>query len=187
MPLSTTALIAITSRRSRSTGSCSTWSVPDVRPDVSEQLDGIRRILEQVIAPHVADPYAASILRGLLDALGGLATGWSQVPLFLRWDTDGTAAVLNVARPYLDEGMIGELNDVLDHAPDDDTDVLGLETHHRSLRGLLERAVPAMVEQPDIRSVLIDHFRARIARFPLSMAPPTRSPQTGGISADAAR
>ena len=86
--------------------------MPDVRPDVSEQLDGIRRILAQVIAPHVTDPYAASILRGLLDALGGLATGWSHVPLFLRWDTDGTAAVLNAARPYLDEGMIAELNDV---------------------------------------------------------------------------
>ena len=161
--------------------------MPDVRPDVSEQLEGIRRILAQVIAPHVTDPYAASILRGLLDALGGLATGWSHVPLFLRWDIDGTAAVLNTARPYLDEGMIAELNDVLDHAPDDDTDVLGLESHQRSLRGLLERAVPAIVDHPDIRPLLIDHFRARIARFPLSMVPPTRSPQTGGISADAAR
>ena len=161
--------------------------MPDVRPDVSEQLDGIRRILGQVIAPHVTDPYAASILRGLLDALGGLAAGWSLVPSFLRWDTDETAGVLNVARPYLDEAMIADLDEVLAHAPDDDTDVLALETHHRSLRGLLERAVPAIVEQPDVRSLLIDHFRARIARFPLAMVPPTRNPQTGGISADAAR
>src|SRR3984957_11571828 len=122
MPLSTTALIAITSRPSRSTGSCSRWSAPDVRPDVSEQLDGIRRILGQVIAPHVTDPYAASILRGLLDALGGLAAGWSLVPSFLRWDPDETAGVLNVARPFLDEAMIADLDEVLAHAPDDDTD-----------------------------------------------------------------
>jgi hypothetical protein len=157
-----------------------------VRPNISEQLDGIRHVLAEVIAPHVSDPYAASILRGLLDALGSLATGWSGVALFLRWDADGTAAVLNAARPYLDQDLIAGLNDVLGQLPDED-DILALQIRHRRLRALLERAVPAIVEQPHIRSLLIGHFRARIARFPLSTTPPSRNKQTGGISADAAR
>jgi len=158
-----------------------------VRPNVSEQLDGIRRVLTQVIAPHVTDPYAASILTGLVGALGSLAAGWSSVPQFLRWDADGSAAVLTGARPYLDEGLTAELDEVLDHAPDGDCDVLVLELHHRRLRALLERAVPVLLEQPTTRSHLVGHLRARIERFPLSMVPPTRNPQTGGISADAAR
>jgi hypothetical protein len=161
-----------------------------MRPDISEQLDGIRRVLTQVIAPHVTDPYAASVLNGLLGALGGLAAGWALVPPFLRWDADGTAAVLRAARPYLDDGLAAEVDDVLGVAPGDVGDVgdvLALELHHRRLRALLERAVPVIVEQPPIRSLLVGHLRARIERFPLSMVPPTRNPQTGGISADAAR
>jgi hypothetical protein len=158
-----------------------------MRPNVSEQLDGIRRVLTQVIVPHVTDPYAASVLNGLLAALGSLAAGWSIVPQFLRWDAEGTATVLTAARPYLDAGLTAELDEVLDRAPGADCDVLVLELHHRCLRGLLERAVPAIIEQPSIRSLLVGHLRARIERFPLSMAPPVRNPQTGGISADAAR
>jgi hypothetical protein len=158
-----------------------------MRPNVSEQLDGIRHILTQVIGPHVTDPYAASVLNGLLGALGSLAAGWSFVPQFLLWDANGTATVLAAARPYLDEGLTGELDEVLDHAPGGDCDVLVLELHNRRLRALLERAVPAIIEQPTIRSLLVGHLRARIERFPLSMVPPTRNPRTGGISADAAR
>jgi hypothetical protein len=158
-----------------------------MRPDISEQLDGIRRVLTQVIAPHVTDPYATSVLNGLLGALGGLAAGWALVPPFLRWDADGTAAVLRAARPYLDDGLAAEVDDVLGQATGDVGDVLALELHHRRLRALLERAVPVIVEQPPIRSLLVGHLRARIERFPLSMVPPTRNPQTGGISADAAR
>jgi hypothetical protein len=158
-----------------------------VRPDISEQLDGIRRVLTQVIAPHVTDPYAASILNGLLGALGGLAAGWALVPPFLRWDADGTAAVLTAARPYLGDGLAAELDGVLDQALGADCDVMALELYHRRVRALLERAVPAIVEQPTINSLLVGHLRARIERFPLAMAPPTANPQTGGISADAAR
>jgi hypothetical protein len=158
-----------------------------VRPDISEQLDGIRRVLTQVIAPQVTDPYATSVLNGLVGALGSLAAGWALVPPFLRWDADGTAAVLMAARPYLDDGLAADLDDVLDQVPGADCDVLVLELHHRRLRALLERAVPDIVEQPTISSLLVGHLRGRIERFPLSMVPPPRNPQIGGISADAAR
>ena len=158
-----------------------------MRPDISEQLDGIRRVLTQVIAPQVTDPYATSVLNGLVGALGSLAAGWALVPPFLRWDADGTAAVLMAARPYLDDGLAAELDDVLDQVPGADCDVLVLELHHRRLRALLERAVPDIVEQPTISSLLVGHLRGRIERFPLSMVPPPRNPQIGGISADAAR
>jgi hypothetical protein len=158
-----------------------------VRPDVSEQLDGIRYVLEEVIAPQVSDPYAAGILNGLLGALGSVAAGWVRVPQFLRWDADETAAVLDAARPYLDDVLLSELNDVVDNRSDDGSDVPGLTTHHRRLRGMLERAVPSLLEHAEFRSLLIAHFRSRIERFPLSMVPPTRNTQTGGIGADATR
>lgn len=157
-----------------------------MRPTVSEQLEGIGRVLGQVVAPHISDPYAANILDGLLAALGSLAAGWAQVPPFLRWDVDGTVAVLTSARAILNEGMTVEFNVLLVDAPDDDGDVLALQTHHRRLRSLLERAVPAIVEDPDSRALLVAHLRARIKRFPLSTPPPIRTPPTGGISADAA-
>jgi hypothetical protein len=157
-----------------------------VRPSVSEQIDGIRHVLAEVIVPQVVDPYAANILDGLLGALGKLAAGWAYVPQFLRWDADGTAAVLTAGRPYLDEGLTIELDEAICHVPADD-DVLALEIHQRRLRDLLERATPALVEQPVLRSLLVGHFRDRIARFPLSMSPPSRNPQIGDVSADAAR
>jgi hypothetical protein len=158
-----------------------------VRPTVSEQLNGIRRVLGQAVAPHISDPYALNILDGLLAALGSLAAGWAQVPQFLRWDADGTVAVLTAARAILDEGMTVELSVLVDDAPDNDGDVLALETHHRRLRKLLEQAVPAIVEDPGSRALLVAHLRARIKRFPLPTPPPIRTPLTGGSSVDAAR
>jgi hypothetical protein len=158
-----------------------------VRPNVSEQLDGIRHVLAEVIAPHVTDPYAANILGGLLGALGSLAAGWSEVPQFLLWDAAGTVAVLTAARPYLDEGLTAELDEVLGYALAGDIDLQALEIHHRRVRALLELAVPAMVDQPAVRSLLVGHLRDRIAHFPLAAVPPIRQPQTGGMSADAAR
>lgn len=157
-----------------------------MRPTVSEQLEGIRRVLGQVVAPHISDPYTANILEGLLAALGSLAVGWMHVPPFLRWDADGTVAVLTSARAFLDEGMTVEFDVLLVDAPDDDSDVVALEAHHRRVRNLLERAVPAIVEDPDSSALLVAHFRARIKRFPLSTPPPIRTPPTGGTSADAA-
>ena len=91
------------------------------------------------------------------------------------------------ARPYLDESLTLELDQAMRQVPEDVSDVLALDIHQRRLRGLLERAVPAMIDQPALRSLLVGHFRDRIARFPLSMIPPSRNPQTGGDSADAAR
>lgn len=158
-----------------------------MRPSVSEQIDGIRHVLAEVIAPLVIDPYAATILNGLLDALGSLSAGWADVPQFFRWDADRTAAVLTAARPYLDQSLTVEFDQAMRQVPEDASDVLALDIHQRRLRGLLERAVPAMIDQPALRSLLVDHFRDRIARFPLSMIPPSRNPQTGGNSADAAR
>ena len=158
-----------------------------MRPNVSEQIDGIRHVLAEVIAPLVNDPYAATILNGLLDALGSLSAGWADVPQFFRWDADSTAAVLTAARPYLDQSLTVEFDQAMRQVPEDASDVLALDIHQRHLRGLLERAVPAMIDQPALRSLLVGHFRDRIARFPLSMIPPSRNSQTGGNSADAAR
>ena len=65
-----------------------------MRPDVSEQLDGLRRILEQVVAPELLDPYPADILAGRLrdarDAQLRMACG-SGVSAMGRRDVGGAA------------------------------------------------------------------------------------------------
>ena len=120
-----------------------------MRPSSLSNWMGSSHVLADVVAPHVADAYAASILDGLLASLGALAAGWRQVPQYLRWDAEQTAVVLTAAAPGLDAGTDRRTSTwPWTDAPDDELDVARLESHHRRLRGLLERAVPAIVEQP---------------------------------------
>ena len=63
-----------------------------MRPTITEQLDGLRRILEEVVAPEVKDPYPADILAGVCATLETLAVGWSEVPAFLRWDAEASCS-----------------------------------------------------------------------------------------------
>jgi hypothetical protein len=158
-----------------------------MRPSVTEQLLGIRSVLGEVVAPQLTDPYATGILEGLMSALDGLADGWHQVPSFLHWDAQQTAAVLTAAAPYLDRESAEELHSALDDAPGSDLDVAALQEHHRRLRALLEQAVPRLVGQPDIRPLLIDHLRARVGQYPIRTIPAARPTPTGGTHADAAR
>ena len=156
-------------------------------PSVTEQLLGIRHILGEAIAPNVADPYASAILEGLRAALEGLADGWRNVPQFLRWDAEHSAAVLTGALPHLDPECADELRAALADTPDDDLDMVALEAHHRRVRALLERAVPAIVAHPQARALLVDHLRARVGRFPIATAPPAAPSPIGGPRAHPAR
>ncbi len=70
-----------------------------MRPDVDEQLSGIARILERVVAPAVTDAYAADVLTGVTAVLDGIANGWADVAGFLAWDARETLALDRRALP----------------------------------------------------------------------------------------
>jgi hypothetical protein len=144
-----------------------------VRPDVSEQLDGLRRILEQVVAPELHDPYPVDILAGVCATLETLSSGWRAVPAFLQWDAEMSAALL---RQVLTSGV--ELGDALDEElagvvfedPPDGADLAALEARHVRVRQALENAVPLVMEHEELRELrtyLAAHLRERAERYPL--------------------
>jgi hypothetical protein len=140
-----------------------------MRPDVSEQLTGIRQVLADVVAPHVTDAYPADVLAGALAALDVLAESWAEVPRFLCWDSAATAHVLRLAGRSVPP------------MPDDLLDLAAVQAHHREVRGLLEAAMPAILEHDEAKAAVVQLFRDRAERYPLAMIP------RGGFAAHAAR
>lgn len=47
-------------------------------PEVTEQLEGVRRVLDQVVAPALADPFARTQLRAVGETLAQLEAFWPR-------------------------------------------------------------------------------------------------------------
>jgi hypothetical protein len=163
-----------------------------VRPNVTEQLQGLRRILTEVVAPELTDPYPADILAGVCATLDALATGWLEVPGYLRWDSDITAGLLAellAVAPGLDPAAASI--EAAGTAPDP-ADVEALEAHHVRVREALVLAVPALTAPEgtdgdgldDLRRRVAAHLRERATRYPLRTVwrPPTQTPANPGRS-----
>jgi hypothetical protein len=140
-----------------------------MRPTVSEQLDAVRAALADVVAPEVADAYAADVLAGALATLERIRDTWAEVPGFLRWDCEATGDVLRLAGVEVPP------------MPDDPFDVDTLHAHDRDLRALLVTAMPTVLDRDDTRAAIVQLFRDRAARYPSTPRP------GGGSAAHAAR
>ncbi len=151
-----------------------------MRPTFSEQIASLGRILADVVAPEVASPYAADILRGVIGALGALGSAWPKVPGFLIWDAESTATVLAAALPHVDEPLAGDIRTALNETADP-ANWSALETRLLRLRGLLVRAMPAILAAPDggaAHRLSVALFRERADRFPFAMsAQPVKKPE----------
>jgi hypothetical protein len=140
-----------------------------MRPTVEEQLEGIRRILEDVVVPQVNDPYAADVLAGALATLEVLAEAGPGVVEFMRWDTAASLDVLamvDVSPPT---------------APDDPLDLAAVAGHHAAVRALLEASVPLIREHADADRAFVSLMEERCARYPFVAR------YRGGTGAHAAR
>jgi hypothetical protein len=153
-----------------------------VRPKVTEQLEGMRRILADVVAPEIVHPYPADILGGVIAALESLERSWYEVPRFLRWDAQATGEFLLAARGALDEATADEITRATASGPDDPLDLERLEAHDERLRALLARVAPTIASQPDLSELnerMMSLFRERAQRFPFGLlarpAPPVPS------------
>jgi hypothetical protein len=146
-----------------------------MHPTIIEQLDGLRRILADTVAPEVTAPYPAEILGGVIGALNALQANLHAVPDFLRWDIETTLDVLDTAKPLLRAALAAEV----DRAKDGTGlyDLAVLEAKQVLLRGLLVEAMPAILaERGAAYAKMMALFRERADRFPFSMAarPPVK-------------
>jgi len=150
-----------------------------MRPTVAEQLQGIGRILAEVVAPEVTSGYPAEILRGAIGALNALGAAWTRVPAFLVWDIESTTNVLAAALPLLSGVVADAVRETLAH-PVDSADWAALEDRQHHVRGLLVQAMPAILDQPrdgEAYRLMTTLFRERADRFPFQMsAQPVKKP-----------
>jgi hypothetical protein len=140
-----------------------------MHPTITEQLDGLRRILAEAVAPEVTAPYPAEILGSVIGALDALQSRLHAVPAFLRWDIETITGVLDAAKPLLDAGLMAEIAAAESDA--DLADLPALEARQGRVRGLLAKAMPAILaERGTAYRKMIALFRERTERFPFSMA-----------------
>jgi len=140
-----------------------------VRPNVSEQLAGVARILADTVAPALVDPYPADILGGLIATLDALAVSWADVPAYLAWDAGETMALLTDASPALDAEQRGRLATLAGAPARDPLDLRALEDHHRAVLELLADVIAAG-PPPDATPRIAAHLRERATRFPVVAA-----------------
>jgi hypothetical protein len=129
-----------------------------MRPTITEQLDGLRRILAEVVVPEVTAPYPAEILGSVIGALDALRRNWASIPAYLEWEIRSIRTILAAANVQ---------------APADDPHELrALEEMQIRLSGLLVGAQPAIIAEPggEAYRLMIAFFRERAQRFPFAMA-----------------
>ena len=137
-----------------------------MRPTVGEQLAGVARILAEVVAPAVDDPYPADVLGGLIATVEALAAAWAEVPVYLAWDAGETAALLSALGDALDADSRRTLAALVADPRGDPLDLRALEDRHRALQALLADAAAGGLPADDAARVAA-HLRERAARYPV--------------------
>ena len=142
-----------------------------MRPSVDEQLLGTCRILEEVVAPSVVDPYARTILAGLIANLRMLNEAIPAVAGFLRHDNEVSAQLLAQLAPALPAPLPENIAQALARAEPDAADAAALEQHNQSLRELLAQAVCAEGLAPELHAKIKRHMIERASRVPMRYVP----------------
>jgi hypothetical protein len=147
-----------------------------MRPTVEEQLLGTCRILEQVVAPCVADPYARTMLEGLVANLRMLTAALPAVPGFLQDDNRATAALLGQLEPAVAPDLAASIGDARQRPEPPATDLAALESRNGELRALLSQALGGAELTPALREAVLAHMSSRAARSPMRYVSTAPSP-----------
>lgn len=140
---------------------------------MADQLRGIRRILEDVIAPELRTGYPSQTLRGVVKNLTMLEQAWSRVHPFLLWDTGETAKLLAETVEFVDDGLSTRISEALSQEVADPLSMEQLEERNALLRELLGEAIAGLADRPhteELMSNIRDHFVERMGRYPFRMA-----------------
>ena len=153
-----------------------------MRPTVEEQLQGTCRILEGVVAPCVTDPFARTILEGLIANLRMLNGALPALAGFLRDDSAATARLLTVLRGALAPELAARIIAALEAIEPDLADGPALDQRNQMLRDLLAMAVCSEALTPAMHRAIVAHMSERASRVPMryvstapSPPPPTRA------------
>ncbi len=138
-----------------------------MRPTVEEQLQGTCRILETVVAPTVGEPFARTLLDGLIANLRMLTGAVPQVEPFLRYDNQGTVKLLATLRNSLPGDLAARVKAALDESEPDATDTAALDERNRRLRELLAQAVCSEGLSPDQHRDIVKYMTERASRVPM--------------------
>lgn len=142
-----------------------------MRPSVEEQLLGTCRVLEKVVAPCVADPFARTILDGLVANLRMLTGALPALPGFLREDNVATLKLLAALRPALPESLTARIDAAANVPEPDIADGAALEARNQALRALLAEAVCVPGLDAAQHAAIVAHMSARASRVPMRYVP----------------
>ena len=138
-----------------------------MRPTVEEQLLGTCRILEKVVAPCVADPYARTMLEGLIANLRMLTGALPAVAGFLNSDNRATVGLLGQLQAVVAPELAAAIALALARPEPDAADMTALEQRTCDLRELLSQALSGSGLTPAMRDAALKHMTARAARSPM--------------------
>lgn len=116
-----------------------------MRPTLSEQIMGARRVLVELAAPEVTDSYVQEQITHAAAALEHVAARWPEVLPDLVTDIRALEEVLGIEPAALEEAVPG----VVDYEAADG--------YHRSLRArLADEIMSGSVPSPAVRAYLAD-------------------------------
>ena len=147
-----------------------------MRPTVEEQLLGTCRILEKVVAPCVSDPYARTLLEGLIGNLRMLTSALPAVPIFLNNDNRATAALLRQVQSVVAPDLATSVALTLGRPEPDSADLKALDQRNCELRELFSQALCDVGLTPAMRAAALEHMTARAARAPMRYVPTITPP-----------
>ena len=149
-----------------------------MRPTVEEQLQGTCRVLEGVVAPCVNDPFARTILDGLIANMRMLTGALPAVAGFLRDDNAATLRLLEELRNGVTPELAARIADATGHAEPDVADSAALEARNGLLREQLARAVCTDGLPLQSHQAIVKHFTERASRVPMRYVPTAPPPPT---------
>ena len=142
-----------------------------MKPSVEDQLQGTCRVLENVVAPCVADPFARTILDGLIANLRMLTGALPAVAGFLRDDNIATVRLLETLRAALAPALNAQVGDAVRQVEPDVADSAALDARNGALRDLLAQAVRTEGLAPHLHRAIVKHFSERASRMPMRYVP----------------
>ena len=149
-----------------------------MRPTVQEQLQGTCRILENVVAPCIGDPFARTILDGLVANLRMLSGAVPALTGFQRHDNQATLRLLSTLRDALAPALAARIDQALSVAEPDVADAQAQDERNRLLRELLATSVCSEDLTPDMHRAIVQHMAERASRMPMRYVPTAPAPAT---------
>ncbi len=153
-----------------------------MRPTVEEQLQGTCRILENVVAPCVADPYARTLLASLIGNLRMLSGAFPAIPGFLAGDNRSTAVLLGRLQAVVAPDLAVRIGLVLAQPEPDITDMTALEQRNCQLRELFSQALCGTGLTQELHAAALEHMSERAARAPMRYVPTATTATTNATT-----